>query len=368
MDRSFLARVSIGLAENIVPLAERSTAIGVDITRTPRGVLEKIAIRILDRKTPSSSRRVRDVGPDWLAARELAEPFAIAVFAYARNQPVRKQYQKINSLELFFRFVAELKYTRRTLQTLDSAVFNGYVAWLDRTALSDTSKAKHLGVLRAILSHLRRDVQYRGLLPPDLQIKPNPWPGRSKREKPREGVSIAELVAIERACLKEMAAVMERLAEGERMIIAGRALAAGLTKPIRMPPPQFLLAHIEDHYAGCVRERKQYFADHTGQINAIKKVGGFDVLASWLHATSRNLIPFIVMLAIRTAFNPDTVIRLDRSALKPSPLLGDSIEVDGRDGRHRIVGRKNRAKVDQNPDLSGQQSRPGQSNSYLRKR
>ncbi|HBN50538.1 MAG TPA: hypothetical protein DD465_15500, partial [Thalassospira sp.] len=105
-----------------------------------------------------------------------------------------------------------------------------------------------------------------------------------------------------------------------------------------------LLAIIEDRYGGYVTNSKQFFADGDGRRRQIEFFGGIKGIAPWLYATKRSLVPFVVMMAIRTAFNPETILALRKSALRESSLLKGSAELAP---RYRVVGGKKRARGDQ---------------------
>jgi hypothetical protein len=342
MDRSFLVNQS-SPDGNVVALMPRSSH-GVFIERSGERITEIMIVFPRRPGDTSPYESTRKVGTSWLEARHLAEPFAEALYAVASSGASNLQYQKFMRVKQFFDYLAKRDESGIALNNLDDRVYSQFISYLDTMEMNDTSRALCLSTHRAIVDWLKLSDRWRGTLSPHLRIRPNPWPGRSQRTKAREGVSIADLVAIEKACLREMGKVLAQLDEGERLIAEGRLLVGTVSQgDARLP---HILARIEDEFGGCIKERLE-FKIKSADLNAIREAGGFDGIERYLHATPRTLMPFIIMLAVRTAFNSETVLLLDRSAFRPSPLMPDGVEVDGRDGRHRIVGRKNRAKVDQ---------------------
>lgn len=309
MDRSFLAGAPIGRpapGDSVVVLSDRRSEFGVTPSFGPGGELQRILIRMPRRERSARGGADIAVCPDWLAAGNLAVPFAEAIFEHVRNLGPSVQHSKIRSLNRFFAFLAERGQSAKTLADLDTSLFNDFIAWLNSQNLKDITKAGHLCAARDVIRRLRRMAAYAELLSKDVRIKGNPWPGRAQNGNPRTGVSIADLVRIERACIKEMLEAMQKIDEGDRLVEAGRNLLAnGISSVARRV--DVLLAVIVDEYGGYVSDKESFFAQADGRRRQIEAFGGLSGIAPWLYATGRSLAPFVVMLAIRTAFNPEVV-------------------------------------------------------------
>jgi hypothetical protein len=347
MNRTFLAAAvneQAPTATNVVSLEERRSSFGVEALRDEFGTLVGITIRMPARADADIKRTKYVLKPSWVAAGILGIPFAEAAYASAKNLGWSARGRRFDQINEFFCFLEESGRSGIDLAALTTTVFNEYVAWLNESEITARSKCPKLTNLRAVFGRLRRTPEYRDRLSPRARIPSNPWPGANGRMKPRAAISIADLVKMERACLREMAAAMARLDEGDRLIESGRSHLANGVSP-SSTSLDVVLAQIADTHGACLALPKD---DKQGGLrDGIIRNGGVEALQSYFHATTRTIIPFVVMLAIRTAFNAETVLRLNRSAVRTSPMLSDSVEMDGRDKRHKIVGRKNRARRDQ---------------------
>lgn len=349
MDRSFLAGPPMGkpaASDSVVVLSERRNEFGVIPSFSPDGELQRILIRMPRRERSARGGADIAVGPNWLAAGNLAIPFAEAIFEHVRHLGPSVQHSKIGSINRFFAFLAERGQSAKTLADLDTSLFNDFITWLNGQNLKDITKAGHLCAARDVIRRLRRAAAYAELLPKDVRIKGNPWPGRAQNGNPRTGMSITDLVRIERAYIREMQEAMQKIDEGDRLVAAGRNLLANGISPVARRV-DVLLAVIVDEYGGYVSDKKFFFAQADGRRRQIEAFGGLSGIAPWLYATGRSLAPFVIMLAIRTAFNPEAVLSLTRSAIRRSALLDDGVELEGRDKRYRVVGRKGRSGRDQ---------------------
>ncbi len=347
MDRSFLTHrpgtVPAVARNNLVCPEEEEIVYGVIQKLSPDGKLSHLTLNCP--RTAKSNRGSAEikVSDDWLKAEHLSVPFATAIFSHIRKFGPSTQANKVHALNRFFGFLCEHGKVHFELSDLTTTLFNEYISWLDTQHFTSKTKAGLVSPLRIVLRYLKQNPQYAGKVPGDAYIQPNPWPGINEQISHRPILAIIDLVRIERTCIKEMQAWMNRWEEGKDLIRAGRErLRAGAV------PTEYkletLLAIIEDQYDGYVTNSKQFFADCDGRRKQIEFFGGISGIAPWLYATKRSLVPFVLMMAIRTAFNPETVLALRKSALRESSLLKGSTELAP---RYRVVGNKKRARGDQ---------------------
>ncbi|RCK23782.1 phage integrase SAM-like domain-containing protein [Thalassospira lucentensis] len=346
MDRSFLSH------RPAVPNFADDKLAGSDKEEKQYGIIKRLSpdgkLSQLTLNCPRSGKSNRGsaeikVSDDWLRAEHLSIPFATAIFSHIRKFGPSTQANKVHALNRFFTFLCEYRKTHFELSDLTTTLFNAYIFWLDTQQLTSKTKAGLISPLRIVLRYLKQNPQYASKVPGDAYIKPNPWPGVNEQVSHRPILAITDLVNIERACIKEMQTWMSKCEEGNDLIEAGRERLLAGASPTEYKL-ETLLAVIEDQYDGYVMNSKQFFADCDGRRKQIEFFGGIKGIAPWLYATKRSLVPFVLMMAIRTAFNPETVLALCKSDIRKSPLLKGSSELSP---RYRVVGGKKRARGDQ---------------------
>ncbi|MTJ93603.1 MAG: hypothetical protein F8N36_12165 [Desulfovibrio sp.] len=285
-------------------------------------------------------------GEHWLAASLLAEPFARAFFAHYRTKRPATVQSALSRVNTFCQFLAEKGRCDATLADIDGDLVREFVKWMDATGMSESAKSGAFGVLKKVVGRLSHLPEYRAFLPARIDFPEGLWPGRHRRVVSREGLPITTLAAIEVACLREMREVLQRLDKGDALLASGRAaIAEGVD--ITSGRLDVLLAFIEDEYSGVISIGAEKKAQDRTLRYVIFKNGGLLRVNDWLAASSRDLVPFALMLAIRTAFNPETILGMELSALRENPLASGSADLHGIDARQKIVGKKNRAGRDQ---------------------
>ncbi|AXO15448.1 MAG: hypothetical protein CMO03_09950 [Thalassospira sp.] len=347
MDRSFLT-----YRPGAAPAFDRNNLARPEKEEREYGVIQKLSpdgkLCQLTLNCPRTAKSNRgsaqiNVSDDWLKAEHLSVPFATAIFSHIRKFGPSTQVNKVQALNRFFAFMCEQGKAHFKLSDLTTTLFNEYIFWLDTQQLTSKTKAGLISPLRVVLHYLKQNPQYTSEVPGDAYIQPNPWPGINEQIAHRPILAITDLVTIERACIKEMQTWMRKWEEGNDFIKSGRERLQAGASPTEHRL-ETLLAIIEDRYGGYVTNSKQFFADGDGRRRQIEFFGGIKGIAPWLYATKRSLVPFVVMMAIRTAFNPETILALRKSALRESSLLKGSAELAP---RYRVVGGKKRARGDQ---------------------
>ena len=230
------------------------------------------------------------------------------------------------------------------IDDLSSSFFQSFVADLNKPRkngepLAHGSRQTRLGVIRTLLAaalETSRGSQSHAIRKARENIPANCWPGSHLKIKHRERLSRDHLIAIIEACEREIQAIDDRMKRGEQLIKEGRCkIEAGDTDP-------------KDLAVALAKLSIMYPAD-IPFIDDIRKVDAYlaDVL-SWRHgilacerflyASTRDLIPFALLLAVATVFNADTILMLNRSDFTRIERFGEVA--------YRITGRKGRAHSD----------------------
>jgi len=165
----------------------------------------------------------------------------------------------------------------------------------------------------------------------------NPWPGGSVKTIPTAVLAPSDKDQMVLACLGEVAEINRRLRVNEDILSAGCERLDQARSDGRHPP-------YRDDIGVCAALVEKAFPNRLASLDDLRALDRNLALAvqhkhkmlavrRLLHATFRDLVPFVLLLGVKTAFNPDTLLGLCWSNIQ-----------DSFDGRLiTIVGEKNRA-------------------------
>lgn len=234
-----------------------------------------------------------------------------------------------------------------SLTSIDEAFWASFVAWLngrrrrDGKPWSQSTRAQVHSSVSICIDALEGHPEY-GAVANYLRDRSgfprNPWPGRTTKRVPTPVLSPPERHAVILACLSEIETLRERLDEQEAILKAGRVLLNEALADGQKPPYRSEIgvcaALIEEAFPDRLASMDDlYELDRSLGLSLQKKHGLLQV-RRLLYATFRDLVPFVVLIAIKTAFNPDTILTLTWSRVRRSD---DGTSVT-------FLGIKNRAK------------------------
>ena len=230
--------------------------------------------------------------------------------------------------------------------TIDEAFWATFVSWLNgprkrnATVWHPSVRAKTLNAVKiciiALLDHPDHGEIATALM--DKSGFPhNSWPGRSRKSIPTKVLSHPERHSLITACLREVKALREHLDERAGTLESGRAILKH-ARSIGIPPPYrteigVCAARMVEAFPSQLPMLSELRALDRGLSNAIVSKHGMLSVRRLLYASFRDLVPFVVLIAMKTAFNPDTILSLNWSQVK--------ISEDGR--TITFLGVKNRA-------------------------
>ncbi|WAJ26670.1 phage integrase SAM-like domain-containing protein [Antarcticirhabdus aurantiaca] len=282
----------------------------------------------------------------WLQSQQLAVPFAEAVYiAMSKNGSETFRRGFTNVLK-FFDFLHKEGSSQIDLCDISTEMLNGYALYLAEVFDSPNTRRQYFGALRSVINTLRKTPAYAGMLSPQLRVPKNPWKGSDKAGKSRPGVPIAELVKIERACLKEIGEALAKFETGRRLVREHRQATSSMPEASMTLAATLSTVVVQMHgYLPDMQSADDLSAEF-GQ--GVREAGGVEAVWSYLHLTARSLIPFIVLFCIRTAFNAMSCVGASKDCVRESPILIGDLDVSGSDRRHRVRVKKNRARFLQN--------------------
>jgi hypothetical protein len=311
---------------------------------------------------PESPRRIQTLNcSSWLVRPEIGRAFAKAFYVMtsglgARTRRINKDL--INSFFMFLKATSRSKLGRSVVQPQDlrKAVFDAYIDWLDGrkkqdgTPLIIKDKQYRFAAIRRICGHLHRMPEYATLIDQELLLLRCPWYKSHWAERqPREGLSNDVLLRIEQACLKEIDKTMALIEEGNRLLEDNKNRVPA--SPINSVPYYDLgvcLAAVVQEFGPIIPKIEDIHKKNRLLAYAVKCVHKSEVMASRLYPSPRSLLPFAIMLAARTFFNPDTVLGLTWSQIRERNwFYGDERwDIDISDVHERLIigGKKARSR------------------------
>lgn len=207
----------------------------------------------------------------------------------------------------------------------DTAAIGRYVLWLRKEGASRAVRGAHaiaFDILRPLLLWCLRNRQ--GVLPRDLDIPWNPFPGRRISQQPRRRLPADQIKAILRACYEEIDEAWARFQHGQEII--------------RRPelPPKTLRGQGLDRWIWRISKIEDGLMPDTAALQEhgiraatlVKSWGGSRTMAQYFHITTDTLVPFFLAIAIQTAANPEPLRHIHRDCLVPHPLDEHRVIID----------------------------------------
>lgn len=173
------------------------------------------------------------------------------------------------------------------------------------------------------------------------EIMPRMDKGRHTKIKPTEVVTMDNLKAIVEACNIEVIKLANRFETGKKLLMQGQLeLKTGEKPQGKRASLARCLAELDSMYP-------QVFPDLVTTVTkenihlarAIKRYYGAATTYGYLQPFARDLVPIVILLAVETAFNPDTIL---------SQTWENTTEID-RFGKksYQFIGIKRRSNTDQ---------------------
>jgi len=226
--------------------------------------------------------------------------------------------------------------------------WTAFIAWLNgprnRTGSpwAVPTRASTLGAIKGCITALLDHPEH-GAVANNLMDKSgfphNSWPGRASRNVPTAVLSPSERRAMILASLSEIAVLRERLNERDAILETGRAILED-ARAEGCPPPysteiSVCAAQIEEAFPEKLAIRSALFAFDRALGNAVMSKHGMLSVRRLLYATFRDLVPFVLLIGVKTAFNPDTLLSLTWNRVRISED-GHTITLLG--VKHRATG------------------------------
>lgn len=267
-----------------------------------------------------------------LAAPNLARPFADALLHDLTPDAVDSRHSFVRWLKVgFFRYLREKGLNELLLSGLSTVLFKDYVRWLNRpapgtsrTLWSQGTRSGYLHALRSTIDALKQLPKWKSRLLPGLDVPTHQWVGAKRRHKPTAILTDDHLVEVYKACLSEITEIRSRVESDLKLLEVGRPTVPQSPKTFRDYPTRAVaLAALDELLPDRLPCYPYLERTHSFLITAIKTCfGGLLEIRTALAPNARQLVPFIVMLAIHTRLNPETLLASELDDFYKESRLG----------------------------------------------
>lgn len=260
---------------------------------------------------------------------ELATPLAEAFLAVARTLSTRTRSGLASDLKTGF--VAFLVATERydcRLEDIDQSLVNAFGNWLDRVSgrgvavLAETTREDKFGALRRLFVPLKN--LYPRKIGKSVHVQKGRWIGSSRKAIPTPIIDHESWVRLWAACRTEILDQLELSAEGERLI------QDGIERLPKNPSTQgayreldVFLAAVSQLYPGPLPSEDDMHKEHRHLANAQLVYHRRQQFLPYLYPLPRQLVPFVLILAMYTLFNGDGLLKLRLSQIKEQSVFGE---------------------------------------------
>jgi len=301
--------------------------------------LDPIVVRFGDQ--PDRPARVFDFG-------EFADfPPLFRAFAGDRHSDALRRTTRtalFRGLRQFFSFLREQRAAGMRIvdaHDVTGALLRAYATWLQRRRLTIRTQAHYYGTAVRVIGELRRSraTPFGHIAIPRRQF---PGVGLQRTSQPMRKLDGHTMQALREAAWADVQAAWSDFSHGRALLDEATARLERQQRPPDLRELGELLVYIQREHRGVVPRLRHGHDQHLAEV--IKKHGGTDEVARYLHATPETLAPFFVLIGADTFANADALRLFRRDCVRPDPLF---------EGSHLVRWHKARSTGEQQRQLSG---------------
>lgn len=250
--------------------------------------------------------------------------FAQGFLAWGRGKTNGTRLEQVKQLHYWFAFLANHDQRTITPAQVQEDVFAGFNQWL-HTKTKENGQPLHPNTIRKALGSIRTTLSAISAGQSIAERVPTGPRGAIRKTTPTKGIPWPQLMAIWQAAEKETFALRDHrvrslalLAQGRQSMGQGHQLASNPGKRERDNPEStsdanlaLCLAMVDAAFPSYVPELASIQANDLLLGNTVRYAFGRDKIAGYLYASSRDLVPLVLLLGFATAFNPDTLLSLE---------------------------------------------------------
>lgn len=268
----------------------------------------------------------------WLNWPGLMEPFLFAAKAYAQSVNVHTFANFLRALNCgWFTFLSQQRFDRNIiLSDISNAMIGEYVDTVGRKnasgeySLMKATRNFRVNPLRRVIRILRSSLKYQNSFRKNLHIPKNLWLGGSRDFEPTEAISGDVVGEIYNACVRDIQRQLDKRAEGTELIATHTPLKA--SEPVTQASYKELgncLAAIASIPNGILLDHIKFKEEHPRIYFAMNSYhGGFKNVIGYFAPSARDLVPFVLLLGLQTAFNPDVLLSLSSDDFEYREIMG----------------------------------------------
>lgn len=251
----------------------------------------------------------------------LADFFGEAFLKAMKANVIRTRIEAARNLSSYwFAYLRGRGYTNLRPENLDEQIVTGFTTWLhkgrkaDGNALHPMTIGVRLGALRGALGASN--------MPHLVDLVPRGPRGATRKTNPTEVLQFDQLLAVIGAVEKKVLALRDHWQKGQSLLMQGRELLRHGALLVKNPNGNkvkaagesnlaLALAMIDARYHGVIPDYKVIIADNELLGKTIQYAIGTKTMTGYFYASSHELVPLALSIAIATVFNPYTVLKLN---------------------------------------------------------
>lgn len=329
---------------NVVPMVTATTSLESGIAEDGSETLHAVF------PLPSGNTEKHDL-TFLLGLSNLRQPLAEAFLRWGLNArgTTRKALAK-NLRRGFVGFVSVTQQQDIKLEEVGHVCWTQFKSWLDQRKTKDgepwipSTRRQVLGNAISLFESLLTLPEYEAAARSIVNSAPRgAYPGSDRKNTPRDRLDWSHIVALKVAAEAEVRNIVERFDEGERLLAEGREKLAKGSVAFGTDFSVCLAAIVERFPGSLPREPKLKSELRISKLgnrlfHAARR-HGYLRCASYRTATARDLVPFILLVCIATAFNPEQVLALELDDVRDSDNLADNVIISAikhRGGGNRV--------------------------------
>lgn len=200
-----------------------------------------------------------------------------------------------------------------SLSDLSVSMANGYLSWLDRAdsegnAISSIeSRRTNYAILKKVVRILRDSPRWGRYISPALELPGAPWAGKSGLSKPTTVISAEDMTLIRLKCIELVKGTVDTFYSTKQLVDSYGPLPPLVARRNKWTLEKFLVA-VNEHCADGPILAQPQLPKHLAQVASRYGWGNIrNDIAPRFHAVTMSLVPFVILMAIASAYNPDTI-------------------------------------------------------------
>lgn len=253
----------------------------------------------------------------WLRWPQIAKAF---VFSLEKQSPVVGSITLSNKIaglsSGFFKFLSEFDpEAKLLLSDIDRKVTSAFVVWLSRKSpegkpvFAVSTRNQLAGAVKSVFDTLRSAPAWKDKLAVNYSMPVNPWPGANRRKTPLKVLDSESLRSLLFACTKEIQETMSQCNQAwSEMAAISDEDASSSEVPLSLAAWRrvYLRKYSKTlpHFVWLQKNDRQLF----NTFYRLKTTAGQALMP--IAPDGRRAAPFLILLSIFTAFNPDVLRNL----------------------------------------------------------